>query len=82
MDINVYIMLRYFVKTCVLFDYLLYVKKSLKILNGQQEVVGRRTNNTMASRKKTNKELQNTTQKTNQESLKIPKGGNQNPYIE
>ena len=34
MDINVYIMLRYFVKTCVLFDYLLYVKKSLKILNG------------------------------------------------
>ena len=36
-----------------------------------------RTDNTMENRKRTNNDLQSTTQKT-KKRLKIPKGGNQN----
>ena len=47
----------------------------MKIPKGQSETVNRRTDNTMTKRKKdkrTNNDIQNTTQKTNDRSTRIP----------
>ena len=47
--------------------------KSLKISNGYSEAVNRRrTDNTMVKRKRTNTDLQNTTQKTEDRSTRTP----------
>jgi hypothetical protein len=48
-------------------------KKSLKISNGQSESVNqKRTDNTMAKRKRSNNDLQNTTQKTKDRATRTP----------
>ena len=47
---------------------LLKGKKSLKIPKGLSESVNRRTDNTMDPKKKKKNDLQNTTQKTNDQS--------------
>ena len=51
---------------CVVYTIIkIFVKKRLKIPKGQSEAVNRRkTDNTMVKRKRTNNDLQNTTQKT------------------
>ena len=51
---------------CVVYTIIkIFVKERLKIPKGQSEAVNRRkTDNTMVKRKRTNNDLQNTTQKT------------------
>jgi hypothetical protein len=51
-------------------------RKSLKMLKGSSKSVNRRTDNTMAKRKRTNSHLHNTTQKTKDPATQTPlKGG-------
>ena len=56
-----------------IFVIVAYCKNSLKIPKGKSESVNRRTDNTMVKRKKdnrTNKNLQNTTQKTKERTTR------------
>ena len=47
-------------------------KNSMKIPKWQSEAVNRRTDNTMAKRKRTNNDVQNTTQKTTDLATRTP----------
>ena len=59
---------------CVVYTIIkIFVKKRLKIPKGQSEAVNRRkTDNTMVKRKRTNNDLQNTTQKTKDWATQTP----------
>ena len=65
-------------ESCLLEILMWPAEKSLKIPKGKSEAADRRTDNTMAKRKRTNNDLQNTTHKNKDWTIRTPQKPNGN----